>query len=43
VRVDVVAFLGLKEFARFHVDLVTSLAIGSLRRCDRDICSSFNS
>jgi predicted nucleotidyltransferase component of viral defense system len=27
VRVEIVAFLGLKEFARFHVDLVTSLAM----------------
>ena len=27
MRVDVVAFLGLKEFARFHVDLVVSHAI----------------
>jgi Nucleotidyl transferase AbiEii toxin, Type IV TA system len=26
-RVDIVAFLGLKEFARFHVDLVADLAI----------------
>lgn len=27
VRVDIVAFLGLKEFVRFHVDLVVGLAM----------------
>lgn len=27
LRVDIVAFLGLKEFARFHVDLVTNIAM----------------